>query len=221
MDTTSTKTRIILAESKELFRKGVAALLRERDDLEIIEQAANGRELLEHLKHKEADIILLEANLPVMNAKAVLEIIHKRFPDVRVIILSEHSNAHIQSDFLACGANGFLGKDCSIKNLYHAIHKVKTEGFFFDSATSKALLNSVLKDRQRSELSNEVIFNTRETEIIRNICDGFTNKEIALNLNLSMSTIDFYRTKIYSKSNCNNVTSLLKFALKTGLIELT
>lgn len=218
---TPKKTRIIIAESKELLRKGIIALLQTKPDLHIVDEASNGRDLLEQLKQESVDIVLLETNLPVMDGKAVMDVIHRRFPDLRVIVLSEQSNAQLQSDYMAHGANGFLSKDCNIDTLYHAIHKVKTEGFYFDSATSRALLNAVLKDRQRVAVSSEISFNDRETEIIKRICDGLTNKEIAENLHLSASTIDFYRTKIYGKTKCNNVTGLLKYALKNGLVELT
>jgi len=217
---THPRTKTIVAESKELLRKGLVALLKTKKDLEIIE-ASNGREVLEHLKTTEAQIVLLEANLPVLDGNAVLNIIQTRFPIIRVIILSEISNAQLQSDFMAMGASGFLCKTCSTETLFSAIEKVRTEGFFFDSITSKALLHTVIKGKQRSNTPNEISFNQRETDIIKKICDGLTNKEIAINLHLSASTIDFYRTKIYGKTKANCATGLLKYALKNGLVELT
>jgi len=215
------KTKIIVAENKELLRKGLVALLKNNPDFQVVDEASNGRDLLEQLKQEVVDIVLLETTLPIMDGKTVLDIIHRRFPYLKVILLSEQSNAQLQSDYMARGANGFLSKSCELETLFKAIEKVKTEGFFFDNATSRALLEKIVKDKQRSGLSGEINLNERETEILKKICDGRTNKEIAVNLNLSTSTIDFYKTKIYGKTKCNNSTGLLKYALRNGLVELT
>jgi DNA-binding NarL/FixJ family response regulator len=214
----SQKIRIVIAEDEELFRKSLIALLKTNQELEVVAEAANGRELIEHLKQMHTDIVLLNPGMPVMNGKAALEILHQRFPKVKVIILSIHSDTRIKSEYMAYGANSYLYKTCDVQTLFKAIRIVKSEGYFFDNSTSKALLDSVLKDRQRTYLHSEVKFNERETEILKGICDGKTNKEIALSLHLSASTIDFYRTKIYSKTKCNNVARLLKYALKNGLV---
>ncbi len=215
------KTKIILAEHQELFRKALVSLLKTNSELEVISEALNGRELIEQLKHMPVDIVLLDTDVTLLDSKTTLEIIHRRFPAVKVIMLSVESNPEVQSDFMSLGANSFLCKNCEVQTLFKAIYKVKTEGYFFDESTSKALLDAVLKDKQRLTLSPEIQFNERETEILKKICDGKTNKEIASNLHLSTSTIDFHKTKIYSKTRCNNVIGLLKYALRNGLVELT
>lgn len=216
-----TKTKIIVAENKELLRKGLVALLKTNAGLDVVGEACNGRELLEQLKQMDVDIVILETTLSIMNGKAILDVIHRRFPDLRVIVLSGYSDTQLQSDFMARGANGFLSKTCDLETLFRAIHKVKTEGFFFDNATSRALLDKIVKDKHRSLVSDVISLNDRETEILKKVCEGKTNKEIATNLNLSASTIDFHKTKIYIKTRCSNVVGLLKYALRNGLVELT
>ncbi|PBQ30208.1 hypothetical protein CNR22_00025 [Sphingobacteriaceae bacterium] len=155
-----------------------------------------------------------------MNGRAVLSVIQQRFPEIKVILLSTQSNAELQSEFMGYGANSFISKDANVETLLKAIRKVHSEGFFFNSSLSKALLSTVLKEKHRATLLQEISFNEREREIIKKICDGLTNKQIAVELHLSASTIDFYRTKIYGKTNCNNVATLLRYALKNGLVEL-
>lgn len=213
--------KIMIAEELELSRKSLVALLEKKAELEVVADVSSGRQLVEQLKNKHADIVLMDTEVPVLDGKSTLEIIKKRFPDVRVIVLSIHSDMSLMSDYMARGANSYLCKTCSVDTLFRAIKVVKSEGYFFDNSTSKALLESVLKEKHANTNFSEVKFNERETEILVRICDGKTNKEIANSLHLSSSTIDFYRTKIYGKTKCNNVTALLKYALKNGIVALT
>jgi DNA-binding NarL/FixJ family response regulator len=212
------KTTIILTEETELFRKSLVALLNTNPQFDIVAEASNGKELLEQLKTKSADIVILDTDMAILDGKAALEIIHRRFPQVKVIVLSKNSNMQYQSDFIANGASAYLSKNCDVKTLFNAIQKVKSEGYFFDNTTYVAMIDSILREKQKSSDSSVISFNERETEVLRKICDGKTNKEIATSLHLSVSTIDFYRTKIYNKVKCNNVAGLLKYALTNGLI---
>lgn len=215
------KTKIIVAENREVFRKSLVALLQTQSEFQVAADVSDGRELLEILKKVPTDIVLLDTDMPIVDGRATLEVIQRRFPAIKVIVISDKLNAQLQTDFMSYGASSILSKNCSVKTLFTALRKVRSEGYFFDDATSKALLDSVLKDKQKSSLPNLVKFNERETEILKKICDGNTNKEIASNLHLSISTIDFYRAKIYHKTKCSNVTGLLKYALRNGLVELT
>jgi len=215
------KIKLIIADKQELFRKSLYSLLKTYPEFDLVGDAADGKELSALLKKAHADIVLLDASMPGVDGRAILEIIHRRFPDTRVIVLSDQTNSQVQTDFMANGANSFLNKNCDVKTLCKAIHKVKSDGFFFDDSTSKALLDMVLKEKQRMAVSPNATLNNRETDVLKQICDGRTNKEIAMNLHLSSSTIDFYRTKIYSKTKCNNVAHLLKYALRNGLVALT
>lgn len=215
------KIKIMIAEEMELSRKSFAALLGANSELEVVADVSNGRLLVEQLKHKHADIVLMDTEVSVLDGKSALEIIKKRFPEVKVIVLSIHSHMSLMSDYMARGANSYLCKTCSVDTLFRAIKVVKSEGYFFDTSTSKALLESVLREKQANANFIEVRFNERETDILVRICDGKTNKEIANSLHLSSSTIDFYRTKIYGKTKCNNVTGLLKYALKNGIVALS
>jgi two-component system response regulator DegU len=216
-----TKIKIALAEDMPLFRKSLISLLKENSKIDVVAEAANGKELLEKLKNVSVDIVLLDVEMPIMDGKTTLGIIKKRFPELKVIILSIHADRNLSSELMSLGANSYLCKKCEPKVLFEAIEKVKSEGYYFDSFTSKAMLDTIIKEKSAPALPEEVSFNHRESEILKAICNGKTNKEIAIGLNLSISTVDFYRAKIYSKAKCNNVTSLVKFALKNGIISLT
>lgn len=217
----SQRIRILVSEKNELYRKSLVSLLKTKSEFDIIGEAANGRELLEQLKKRHTDIVLLDNDLPIVDCKTSLEVITKRFPETKVVVLSSISDAEQMSNFMSWGANSYLCKNCNVETLVKAMQIVKTEGYYFDNITSKALLESVQKKKQTQEHFSEMLFNERETEIMKKICDGKTNKEIAISLNLSASTIDFYRTRIYGKTHCNSATSLLKYALRNGIVALS
>ena len=214
------KIRIALAESNELFRKSLVALLQTRPEFEIVGEALNGKELIDLLKQKTVDIALLNVDMPVMSGRETLNLVQMRFPEVKVITLNNQVSHHLTTDFMTLGARCYLTVDCGVETLFEAIIAVDVEGYYFDSSISKAMLGALIKDKTGNTALTKIVFNARETEILKALCEGKTNKEIASSLYLSTSTIDFYKAKIYEKVNCNNVTGLLRFALKNGIVAL-
>ncbi|MBL7932142.1 MAG: response regulator transcription factor [Bacteroidia bacterium] len=214
------KPKVILAESNELFRVSLAAFLRTKTEIDFLAEASTGKALLDILKLKHADIVILDIEISQMDVNSTFDILKKRFPDTRIILFSPTSYLGQMPEFMAKGANCFLVKNCSVETLLKAIKIVKSEGFFFDNATSKVMVDTLIKVKNGSSPFANSDFTDRETEILKKICDGNTNKEIADLLHLSASTIDFHRSRIYSKAKCNNVAQLLKFALKKGIVEL-
>jgi DNA-binding NarL/FixJ family response regulator len=215
------KIRLMLAQDNELFRKSLIALLRTKPEFEITGEARNGKELLEHLKQKETDIVLIDVEMPVMDGKMTLEVLQLRFPSIKVIVLSNQVSYSLTTEFMSRGASCYLTMNCGVDPLLKAIQTVNRDGYYFDDSISKAMLGALIKGKQASNGLTDVAFNEREIEIMKAVCDGKTNKEIAGSLHLSTSTIDFYKGKIYEKTNCNNAAGLLKYALKKGIVALT
>lgn len=215
------KIKIVLAENSELFRKSLVSLLNTEPQFEVVGEANNGKELLDLLKQKQVDIVLLDVEMPVMDGRVALDIMQKRFPHVKVIVLSIHNGQNFTTEFMSLGASCVLSKNCGVDTMFSAIRTVNRDGYYFDNTISKAMLGALIKDKAVNRMIKEVVFNARETEILKAICDGKTNKEIASSLHLSASTIDFHRCKIYAKANCGNVTGLLKYALRNGIVSLT
>jgi DNA-binding NarL/FixJ family response regulator len=207
--------RIILAEDQELFRTSLAAYLQMVEDFEVAGEVSNGRELLDLLKIKAADVVLLDIEMPVMDGKAALKVMKNRFPNIKVIILTMYTGRELAMDYMAMGANGFLSKGSGSDVLINAIRNIQHESFFYDIGNADPGDSTNFSPR-----GEEAIFSDRETEILKNICEGKTNREIASYLNLSASTIDFYKGKIYSKTKCNNATGLLRYALMNGIINI-
>lgn len=216
-----TKIKILVAESSEFLRKSISTILKTNPDFKVVAEVSNNKELFENLKFSTVDIVLFSPCNAALEGKVALDIIKNRFPDAKVVFLNIHSDATTAADYLAKGARCILNSDCSPEFLFDCIKTVHKEGYFFDKLISMEMLSALIRDKSISTEHADIVFNKRETEILKAICDGKTNKEIATELYLSVSAIDFHRTKIYSKVQCNNVAGLLRFALKRGIVTLT
>lgn len=203
------------------MRKSFIALLKEDESFEIIGEGSNGKELLDLLKSNLPDIVLLDIEMPVMNGVEALEIINKRFPELKVIMLSMHAGPAFISELMARGARAFLPKNCDAETFFEAIHVVHSEGYYFDKSVSQAMLRGLQREKAINPLLDELSLSDREIEILKEICDGKTNKQIADQLKISASTVDFHRGNIYKKTKSKNITDLLKYSIKNGIISLT
>ncbi|HEY1039070.1 MAG TPA: response regulator transcription factor [Bacteroidia bacterium] len=211
---------IAIAEDQTLVRKALISLLEENNQVRCIAEAGNGRELLDLLKTQQPHIVLLDIDMPVMNGRQTLELIKKRFPGVKVIMLSIYNDQNYISEFMAMGANAYLPKNSDVEVLMEAIQTVKEKGIYISPAVSNALLNGLRQEKNINPLFDELSLTARETDILKIICEGKTNKEIAEQLHISASTVDFHRGNIYTKTKSKNVTDLVKYAIKNGIITV-
>jgi len=214
------KVKIVIADDHELIRKGYISFLSEDPKISVIGEAENGNRLIELLKIKIPDIILLDLEMPVMNGEEALNIISKRFPEIKVIILSMHFGDALISYYMSKGARAFLSKNCNIETVFDAIHSVNTLGHYFSNSTSKALLNGMVKGQQSHSFTDKYTLTDRETEIVKQLCLGKTNKEIGSCLSISARTVDFHRRNIYEKTKCKNSCDLAVYAVKNAIIQI-
>jgi len=215
------KIRIIVAERLELFRKSLILLLKSDGHLEVVDEASNGKELMEKLKHKLVDIVLMDYEKGDLGCFTTIDIIKNRYPRIKILVNGVSGSDNAIAELMTKGANSFVCKTSSPEILFNAIHSVSKNGFYFDDAVSKALLNGMINEKNRVVSDNEPVFKQRELDVLRGICDGLSNKEIAELLSVSASTVDFYRTSIYTKTKCHNVVSLMKYVIRTGIVQLT
>jgi DNA-binding NarL/FixJ family response regulator len=220
------KIRIFLCDNQDLFRESLIKLLQNNSRFETVAEASNGRETIDWIKKFEEDnipidVLLLDVEMPVMDGMTTLEIIEKRFPKIKVLILGASQFDNKVSAFVANGARGYLSKKCKSEKLLEAIEKVHVDGFYFDDSISLAMRETLLKNRSGKTAGNEMVFNYKEIMILKKVCMGLSNKQIALSHNMSASGVDFYKGKIYSKTECHNKVELIKYALKNDLISLS
>jgi len=211
------KIRIIIADDHQLFRNGLKILLNSFPEFEVAGEASNGKEYLELLKTIQADIALMDINMPEMDGIEATRRGVKMNPSVNVIALSMYGEEEYYYKMVDAGARGFLLKDSDISEVKEAILTVMKGGSFF---SQELLYHVIQKIKHREHETKSANLSKREREILVKICEGLSNQEIAETLFISKRTVDKHRANLLGKTNSKNTASLILFAIKNKLIEI-
>jgi DNA-binding NarL/FixJ family response regulator len=211
------KIRIIIADDHQLFRNGLKILLNSFPEFEVTGEASNGKEFLELLKTVQADIALLDINMPEMDGIEATRKGIKINPSVSVIALSMYGEEEYYYKMVDAGAKGFLLKDSDISEVKEAILAVVKGGSYF---SQELLYHVIQKIKHREQETKSANLSKREREILAKICEGLSNQEIAEALFISKRTVDKHRANLLGKTNSKNTASLILFAIKNKLIEI-
>ena len=206
------KIKVLLTDDHQIIIDGLKSLLKNSDEIVVAAEANNGREALRILGLLSIDVLLMDIDMPVMNGIEALKEIRKQFRDVKVIILSMHNEAGMIKSLIDLGANGYLLKSCSQDELIGAIRKVASGQSYFSTNVTLALLKPA-----NPEQKNEILTD-RETEILKLIAAGFSNKEIGDQLFISHRTVDTHRTNLMKKLDVNNIAGLISYAIRNGIV---
>lgn len=211
------KIKIIIADDHQLFRNGLKILLNAFPEFEVTGEASNGSDFLEIIKASEADIALMDINMPEMDGIEATRKALKIKPLLDVIALSMYGEEEYYYKMVDAGAKGFLLKDSDISEVREAILTVRKGGSYF----SQELLYHVIQKIKHRELENKsATLSKREKEILIKICEGLSNQEIAETLFISKRTVDKHRANLLGKTNSKNTASLILYAIKNKLIEI-
>jgi len=211
------KIRIIIADDHQLFRNGLKILLNAFPEFVVTGEASNGEEFLKIIRNTQADIALMDINMPEMDGIEATRKGLRLCPDLSIIALSMYGEEEYYYKMTDAGAKGFLLKDSDISEVKEAILTVYKGGSYF----SQALLHNVIqKIKHREHESKAANLSKREKEILFKICEGFSNQEIAETLFISKRTVDKHRANLLGKTNSKNTASLILFAIRNKLIEI-
>lgn len=220
MSVSSPDIKILLVDDHKLIIQAYSSLLNEVTHFSIVGSASNGREALDLLNELKADVILLDASMPVMNGYETLKAIRRRQNQVKVIVLTMYTEPAFIFSYLLNGANAFLGKNCEQQELIHAINTVAKEDYYFSSTVSKHIIFRTLQDPEFREHYRQLRLTERETDVLKLICNDLPNDTIAKLLNLSANTVKFFRKNIYRKTNTNTTIGLIKYAIRHGIFAV-
>lgn len=206
------RIKVLLVDDHQIIIDGLKSLLKNSDEIIVVAEANNGREALRILDILEIDVVLMDIDMPVMNGIDTLKEISKRGSKVKVIILSMHNEAGMIKSLIEIGAKGYLLKSCTQDELIAAVRKVASGQSYFSTEVTLSLLNPAQNNQQ-----NEVL-TERETEIIKLIAEGFSNKEIGNQLFISHRTVDTHRTNLMKKLDVGNIAGLISYAIRNGIV---
>lgn len=209
---------IALADDHAMLRKGVAEMLSKFDNMKVVAEAGNGKELLAQLERIDPipDVCIIDINMPEMNGYDTASAIKRNYPKMRILALSMYDTELNIIKMLRNGANGYLLKDADPEELRHAINAVYTNGFYYSDIVTGRMLN-ILHD---PDGKTNVDLNAKELQFLKYCSTELTYKEIADEMNLSARTIDGYRETLFRKLNITTRTGLAMYAIKAGLVHM-
>ncbi len=210
--------RVIIADDHEIFRDGLRLMLQKQPDITLLAEAENGKELIEHIKHLQPDVVITDIKMPLMDGTAATRHIAEHYPTIGVIALTMFDEEDLIIDMLEAGAKGYLLKNSDKHEMVDAIKSVFNNTPYYCQHTSRRLAQLVAKSKfnpYKQQIKPD--FNEREREIISFVCEGLTNKEIANKLFLSVRTVEGLRMKILEKMNVRNTAGIIIYAIKNDL----
>lgn len=214
------KIRVILAEDHTIVRQGLRLLLEQSDDIKVIAEAEDGREAVKKTEQLKPDIVLMDISMPILNGIEATRQIKKKFPDIKVLILTMHTTEEYISQILHAGASGYLVKKSAHHELLSAIKAIQKGNSYLSPLVSKKVVDEYLqKTKDDIKKDRYEKLTTREREVLQLIAEGKANKEIAELLFLSIKTVETHKAHLMEKLNLHTTTDLIKYALQKGIIS--
>ncbi len=212
------RIRLLLADDHPVVRKGILSCLMRQPGLEVVGEAGDGDEALAKAKELTPDLVLMDVDMPGLNGLAVTEVLRKELPQIRVLILSMHSSPEYAMRTMEAGARGYVLKEASPEELVRAIQTVNAGDSYFSPDVAQAVLNRYVQETPDAAAGERI--SHREKEVLIQIAEGLSNKEIACRLGVGVRTVETHRERIMRKLNIHSVAGLTKYAISKGLVAL-
>jgi two-component system, NarL family, nitrate/nitrite response regulator NarL len=210
--------KVLVADDHPVVRKGLQTCLAKRANLKVVGEAADGDEALRKARELSPDVVLMDISMPGMNGLAVTEVLRKEAPDMKVLVLSVHSNKDYIFRVIQAGAHGYVSKEAPPEELLRAIESVYSGEPHFSEDIARAALNEFVSSGGKKEPFAQLT--SREREVLVLIAEGQSNKEIADKLGIGVRTIETHRERIMRRLGIHSVAGLTKYAIANGLISL-
>ena len=207
--------RLIIADDHPMIIGGLKTILEKDKGISLIAEANNGVELLDILKLKEADVVLMDVNMPVMNGIEATKKVKKQFPNIKVLAFSQYDEKRFVKKMLKIGADGYLLKNSAASEIINAIRMVHEGGLFLSSELPNIFDDSKIKKRSNyffPELSK------RELDVVKQIYLEKNSVEIAEHLGIGKSTVESHRANILLKVGVKNTAGLVKWAIENDIV---
>jgi two-component system response regulator NreC len=215
------KLRLLVADDHKIFRQGITKLLEEESDMNIVGEAADGREAVQKATELKPDVILMDIAMANLNGLEATKKIKKVLPSARVIMLTMHKNEEYILQSFQAGASGYILKEGAVEELVSAIRSIYQDKSFLSPTISKTLIDAYLRKMETGKTETPFdLLTDREREVLQLIAEGYTNREVAKALFISVKTVEAHRAHIMQKLNIHDIAKLVKYAIQKGLVDL-
>ena len=215
------KIRVLIVDDHTLVRDGIRALLALAADIEVVGEAANGKEALEKVRQLMPDVVLMDLAMPVMSGLDATRKIRREFPGTKVLALTQYDDSEYVIPVIEAGARGFVTKMAAFSELASAIQAIYGGGSYLSPSAAAVLVDECQQKTTIEEGKDPYQQLTdREKEVLKLVVEGHTAREIADVLFVSPKTVEWYKTSLMNKLNIHNKTDLIKFAIRKALITL-
>ncbi len=215
------KIRVVLADDHRMLREGIRALLERQDDIKVVGEAADGREAVRLVSQLCPDVVVMDVSMPLLNGIEATRQIRRDCPTARVLTLTVHESQDYVAQLLAAGASGYIIKRAGGDDLVSAVRAVHRGEAFLHPSIAKVVIQDYVQRLQAGQgLSAQDVLTDREREVLQLIAEGYTNREIADLLHLSIKTVQSHRSNIMRKLDLHDRGELIKYAIQQGIIHL-
>ncbi|MCJ7537017.1 MAG: response regulator transcription factor [Anaerolineales bacterium] len=212
--------RVLLADDHTILREGIRALIEDQGDMEVVGEAENGQATVKMVAQLLPDVVVMDIAMPLLNGLEATRQIRRDFPQVKVLILTMHENEEYIRQVLTAGALGYVLKDAAARDLLGAIRTVYQGEAVLSPAITRLVIEDYLRwgDIRPEDTTNGLT--AREREVLQLIAEGYTSKEIAGILSLSVKTVQSHRTNLMNKLDLHDRGELIKYAIQKKIIDI-
>lgn len=214
------KIRVLIADDHTILRDGIRSLLEDEPDMQVIGEAEDGIAAVKMACQLEPDVVLMDIAMPLLNGLEATRQIKRSAPQIRVLVLTMHENEEYIRQVLASGAMGYILKDAAARDLLGAIRSVHRGEAVLSPAITRLVIEDYLRwgDLQPGQEENGL--SPREREVLQLIAEGYTNRQIAEILSISIKTVQAHRSSLMSKLDLHDRGELIKYAIQKKIIEI-
>jgi DNA-binding NarL/FixJ family response regulator len=214
------KIKIAIADDYKIYRDGLKVGLNADENMEVMFEADNGEDLLKGLETSMPDVIIMDLKMPIMDGMEATKLVRKKYPAVKVLVVSMYEDDKFIIHLMENGANGYLLKNAEPDEIRRSIYAVHENGYYFNDLVNKALLKKlVLKNNLKPSFNQNVELTERELEVLKLICEEKTAGEIAKEIFLSPRSVEGIRQRLIEKVGVRNSAGLVMFAVKSGIVD--